>query len=145
MISDDIAYKLHALVYSIDREASKLVKQHSSINYPQFLIMLCFYQNPGQTQKFAANWLQLTEATISHMVKNLAVLGLLQLRKDVKDSRVNRVMTTNKGTKTVEYIYPKLTNIMEASYMSLGSKRVEQFSETLDELHKLINKGDKCE
>ena len=145
MITDDLAYKLHALVYSIDNEAAKVLKASSRVNYSQFLMILCFYQNSGQTQKFAAHWLQLTEATVSHTVKNLAKSDLLKISKDPQDSRVHHIYPTKSGTQIIKSVYPLLVKMMAEHYKSLGKKNVELFSSMIDELNKSINKGEKCE
>ena len=113
--SDTLNFRLHTLVYSLDQIAKMVLKKNSSINLPQFLTMLCFYENPGRTQKFAAAWLQLTEATVSHNLKKLRVGGYLEIRSG-NDARTKNVFLTPKGDELIKSMYPRIEKALASHF-----------------------------
>lgn len=106
--SETFSYKIHALVCALDEIADRLIREHGDLNFPQFELVLCVVENPGETQKSAARWLQLTEATISYTVKRLAQKKYLAIKDDPVDGRTKRLYATKKGEAAVKTIYPVL-------------------------------------
>lgn len=140
--SNTLSFKLHAIVCMIDEIASYLLKQNTNINLPQFLVLLCVYENPGSSQKFIANWLQLTEATVSYTVKVVIEKGYLKIESDKSDLRGNRVLITSSGRNLIEQAYPMYEKTLEKYFSVLSKSELNLF---VTYLNKIINsiEGDK--
>lgn len=132
--SNTLSFKLHAVVCLLDEVANKLLQEGSNISLPQFLIVLCVYENPGSSQKFIAKWLQLTEATISHNLKLVLKKDLIKIKTDEKDSRFNKVYVTKKGSKTIEFLYPIYEDSLSKNFSSINKNEHEILSNSLDKL-----------
>lgn len=137
-LSNTFSFKLHALTYTIDMIANKVLQEHSDINFPQFLVILCFTQNPGETQKFASDWLQVTEPTISHMVNNISKLSYLLVKKDSKDARKKCIYPTEKGIKIINEIYPIFEATLTPHISVISNKRLQQMIEDMDSIKNSI-------
>lgn len=123
--STTISFQLHSLVYAIDKLASDVLRRHTDINFSQFLIILCAYQNPGQTQKFAADWLQITEASVSYMVKKMIHEEYLRIEQDVSDSRAKKIYATQTGIDAIDKLYPLLEQALAPNLTILDAQERE--------------------
>lgn len=86
-IHSSLSFRLHTLVYTLDAIADRVITQSSSINFSQFLTLLCVYQNPNTTQKFVAGWLRVAEATVSYTIQKLSDAKLISVSKSTFDTR----------------------------------------------------------
>lgn len=142
MYENNISFRLHALVYSMDKLAAQVLRAHDSYTFPQFLVVLCVYSNPSVTQKFVADWLQITEATVSYTVKRLVAAGLITIEPSSKDSRSKSLSVTKEGATFVETIYPKLEEALTPHYKKLASKQVSELQAIINVLHTSMNEGE---
>lgn len=127
--SDTISYKLHAIVFIMDAIARNYIKNNSEITFEQFLVMLCIYENPWNTQKFLADWLQLTEATTSYMANRIEKMWFLEIIQDKNDKRSKKLYITNKWKTIIDKIYPALEWIMSKKLSQVWGAKIEQFNE----------------
>ena len=137
--SETLSYKLHAVVYSIDELSNRIFRDNSDVCFPQFLIILCAYQNPGHTQKFAAKWLQLTEAKVSYMVKVVHKKGYIEVKLDEDDLRTRNIYVTDSGKELIEHIYPILEESLGGLFSDIDPKAMADFMHGLDLVYKNLN------
>ncbi len=142
MYQNEISFRLHALVYSIDKIANQVLREHGSNTFPQFLVVLCVYTNPHSTQKFIADWLQITEATVCFTVKRLVAAGLIHVEADPNDLRTKRLTATSSGIKFIESVYPKLDQAIAPHYSKLTPKQLSDLMNSISILQTSINKGE---
>lgn len=119
--STTLSFQLHGLVYSIDKLAAELLKAESDINFPQFLIVLCAYQHPGCSKKYMADWLQLTEATVSSTSSKVFAKGYIKISADSKDARAKKIVVTRKGRQLVDRIYPIFEAALEPHFKAVSA------------------------
>jgi DNA-binding MarR family transcriptional regulator len=136
--SDTFSFKIHALTYSIDLLANNVLKKNSDINFSQFLILLCYTENPGKTQKFASNWLQITEATVSYMIKRMVSRGYLQIENDTTDGRIKHINPTLNCVKLIQYIYPLLEAALALHLANLANNQVNEMMKNADKITQSI-------
>lgn len=139
--SSTLSFRLHALVYSMDSLAGRVLKQHTDISFPQFLIVLCAHQNPGHSQRFAAEWLQITEATVSYLVKRVADNNYIEARKDAADSRAKRIYATHKGCRLIEELYPLLEQALAPHVNQLNNHELLGMTKAIDKLYASIQQS----
>lgn len=130
--SNTFSYKIHALTFTVDYLANAVLRQNSDINFSQFLILLCFTENPGQTQKFAAKWLQHTEATVSYMVKRMTGKGYLEVEQDPIDRRNKVIHPTLKGSTLMANLYPLLEEALMSHVEKIPSTELNTMMTNMD-------------
>lgn len=135
---ETFSYKIHALTYTIDALATAVLKNNSDLNFPQFLILLCFIENQGQTQKFASEWLQLTEATVSYMIKRMVKEGHLRVDLNPNDKRNKKIYATRKGVKAINHIYPLLEAALAKHLQQVSSSQIDRMIIEMDIIKKSI-------
>lgn len=140
--ANSFSFKLHALTFTIDKLANEILLKHSDLNFPQFLILLCYVEHPGQSQKFASEWLQLTEATISHMVIKVSKLGYLVVKDDIKDARKRNINPTSKGVTLIRHIYPVLENELAKHLAVIPMSNLNHMIKDMDKIKNSIT--NKC-
>lgn len=141
--AETFSYKIHALTYAIDMLAHQVLKQYSDLNFAQFLILLCFTENPGETQKFASEWLQITEATVSYMIKRMKTKDYLSIEGDVQDRRVKKIYPTSSGTATINRLYPLLEKALKDHLDTLSSEQIKVTTSVFDSLMQSIMQQNK--
>lgn len=142
--SDTISYKLHAIVFIMDAIARNYIKNNSEITFEQFLVMLCIYENPWNTQKFLADWLQLTEATTSYMANKIEKIWFLEIKQDEGDKRSKKLYLTKKWKSIIDKIYPALECIMSKKLSQIGGEKIEQFNEWVNLIFDTLIKECDC-
>lgn len=139
--SDTTSYKLHAIVFIMDHIAKTYIKQISKISFEQFLTMLCIYENPWHTQKFVADWLKLTEATLSYMINKLLQLEYVVVTTSNEDKRIKQLNLTTKWKKEIESIYPHLEEKMKNMFGWIWEDNLESFEKNVDSIFKMLIKN----
>lgn len=142
--SDTISYKLHAIVFIMDAIARSYIKNNSEITFEQFLVMLCIYENPWNTQKFLADWLQLTEATTSYMANRIEKMWFLEIKQDKDDKRSKKLYLTDKWKSIIDKMYPALEWIMSKKLTEIWGEKIEQFNEWVNLVFNVLMKECDC-
>jgi DNA-binding MarR family transcriptional regulator len=132
--ANTFSFKVHALTYAIDYLANQVLKKNSTLNFPQFLILLCYTQNPGQTQKFGAQWLQITEATVSYMVKKMFRQGYLSFVQDKDDHRIKHLFPSQQCIDSVQKLYPLLEKALSKHLYSVADQDMKVSLKVMDQL-----------
>ncbi|MBP7760553.1 winged helix-turn-helix transcriptional regulator [Candidatus Saccharibacteria bacterium] len=138
-IHSSLSFRLHTLVYTLDAIADRVITQSSSINFSQFLTLLCVYQNPNTTQKFVAGWLRVTEATVSYTIQKLSDAKLISVSKSMFDTRKNTVTLTPEGVTLVESLYAKLEESSKHLFSVLPKGRLAQLDTDVEKLVNTLN------
>jgi MarR family transcriptional regulator for hemolysin len=125
----------------MDKLARVVLKSNSDVNLPQFLAILCVYENPGQSQKFIADWLQLTEATVSYMVNKLSETDYLKFEKNSNDNKSRKVYVTKRGTGLVKKIYPLLEKTIEPHISIINDDKLFEMLKNIDAIKESIDKS----
>lgn len=130
--------QLHGLVHALDALGADILKKHSDLNYAQFQVLLCIYQNPGRSQRFAADWLQLTQATISHMIKGVQGAGYITVSPHPVDARTKELKATAKGAALVERLYPRFEATLGPHFAKVESRSLDELSCTISKIRDSI-------
>lgn len=142
--SDTISYKLHAIVFIMDAMARAYIKNNSEITFEQFLVMLCAYENPWHTQKFLADWLQLTEATTSYMANKMESIWLIEFKQDKLDKRSKKLYLSKKWKWIIDEIYPALEWLMSKKLTEIWGEKIAQFNEWVNLIFDALIKECDC-
>ncbi|MFZ2513310.1 MAG: MarR family transcriptional regulator [Candidatus Saccharimonadales bacterium] len=138
-ISSTLSFRLHNLVYALDAVADRIITQNSPINFPQFLVLICIHQNPEATQKFVAQWLRITEATVSYTVNKLVKAGYLEVGRSAIDNRKNVLKLTPEGGILVGRLYGQLEQAIKPLFATMPARRLARLDRDIDALLNVLN------
>ena len=145
--SSTLSFQLHSLVYGIDALAGRIVARHSDISFPQFLVLLCVFYNPATSQKHASHWLNLSEATVSYMVKILLAKGYISVTRPSTDVRQKLLDLTPSGRTVVDFVYPLLEEALRPHFLVLPEDELSRLLSSIEALQKSIHNtnNERCE
>lgn len=89
--------RIHKLVFLIDKEADRALREGGSLTFSQFLILRVAEDCGRAPQQLIARILGVTEASVSRQVKRLAREGLLRLHVNPANRRANILAATRAG------------------------------------------------
>jgi DNA-binding MarR family transcriptional regulator len=99
---DSLAYDLHAVTSRLDRLADRILAAETGTSYSRFLAL--YYISLGaDTQRALADWLGVTEPSVSRTVANLADAGLVSLGTHPEGGNRRMLRLTPAGVGTVEH------------------------------------------
>lgn len=97
--SKSFMYSLHETYFLVEKHLEEKLTEDGGITFSQFLIMLPLHCERTACQTEIADFLHLTEATVSRHISGMTEDGLLT-RKDDPDNRRKHILAlTTKGTK----------------------------------------------
>lgn len=143
---DTLSFRLHGLVYSMDKVASDFLRRKSNITLPQFQVIVCLYYHPNSNQSFIADWLQITEATTSHLAKQVITKGYVIAEQDPQDRRAKNLRATAAGMELVDELYPQLDALITPHYEVLTLAEREILLDSVKRVRtSIINREEKNE
>lgn len=95
-----LSYELHKLTARLDRAADGLLRSAEGISYSRFLALFAVRETGG-TQREVAEWLGLSEASMSRMASVLARDGLLSVDRVPGAGNRRRLRLTPEGARLV--------------------------------------------
>ena len=132
------SYKLHKLVFSLDREASRLVKTHLNISYRRVLFLVVLYNNKPLTQHELAGMLGYSDAAVSLMLKELREEGCLTVAPSPEHGRKKIVFLTQAG----ESIAQKASKLLDEKFAQLGRRagvELTTYAQSTEQLYQALN------
>ena len=105
MISDSgqLAYELHAAVARLDRAADRILRREHGISYRRFLPLFMLAEHGASSQRNLAEYLNVSEASMSRMALVLRDSGKLEIRADPDGGNRRRLALTPEGAALVRH------------------------------------------
>lgn len=140
---NSLGYSLHHLSFVLDRQADLLLQERLGIGFSQFKILMALQWQACTQQRYIAEYLGQTEASVSRQIKLLHELGLLK-NQISSHSRRERVTTlTTKGEKLANEAMKQLNKFYEPILSHLSSRQQETLSTILEIMHEEVCRSDK--
>lgn len=136
--------EIYCLRNFLDHYMAKELKD-LNISYTQALILCKLAEMPDKTatQKELKEFLQVTSASISTVIKRMIKNGLLSQKADVKDNRVNLISLTPKAVDLVSSVSACLKTADEKIGSNFSAAEKECLSSLLHTMqNKLSDKSD---
>lgn len=92
----DLAYELHDLVRTLDREAERILHPEG-LNYHRYVALVILSEHPGMTGRQLAGALGVTEAAASGIVRALIADGLIENTAGAGAGNVRHLRITTGG------------------------------------------------
>lgn len=82
LVERDLSRSLHALTARMDRAADRILRLEQGVSLRRFLALYAVRELGGPTQRELAEWMGVTEPSVSRMTRVLAAEELLEVRTD---------------------------------------------------------------
>lgn len=132
--SDTIAYKIHKVVFVMDKVADSSLQQKLNLTLSQFLILMAISQNPNITQIQVANFLEQTQAAVSRQIDVLKNKKLIEITKNEDNRRENLLFPTSLGRKVFTQANDVLHKTFDDLYKVMNDREKNQLEKSLDKL-----------
>jgi len=103
----------------LDRAADRILRAEQHVSYRRFLVLFMVGELGAPNQRTLAEWLGVTEPSVSRMIGTLARSGLLDAVPDSAGGNRRRLSLTPEGEKLVrrcgEILVGRLAALVEAS------------------------------
>ncbi|MFI6735135.1 MarR family winged helix-turn-helix transcriptional regulator [Nonomuraea sp. NPDC050451] len=97
----NLSFDLHVLTARLDRAADRILRAEHQVSYSRFLALTLVGKLGASTQRTLADYLGVTEPSVSRMTAVLAAEGLLDVQPDPDGGRKRRLSLTDKGKELV--------------------------------------------
>lgn len=145
-MSENLSFsqEIYCMRNFLDRYMTKELKD-LNISYTQALILCKLAEMPNKTatQKELKEFLHVTSASISTVIKRMIKNGLLLQKADSKDNRVNLISLTSKAANLVSSVSACLKSADEKINSVFSTQEKENFCALLHTMqNKLSDKSD---
>lgn len=130
-----LSYTLQHVASIMHRQADQVLQERLGIGMAQFRILTKLQERPQVQQRFLADSLGQTEASVSRQVKLLAEKGMLFVELNPKNRREHVSSLTAKGLKMTRAAQDILDEYHAPAFEALSDKERQQFQETLHSIH----------
>ncbi|GII34348.1 MarR family winged helix-turn-helix transcriptional regulator [Planotetraspora mira] len=93
----NLSFNLHVLTARLDRAADRILRAEHNISYSRFLALTLVGELGASTQRTLAEYLGVTEPSVSRMTAVLAADGLLDVQPDPAGGNRRRLSLTDEG------------------------------------------------
>ena len=132
-------------VYSTNLAYSRVYKpvlEKLGLTYPQYVTIICLWEEDDQTVKGLSEKLFLEPSTMTPMLKRLEAMGYVRRERDSEDERSVRISLTDAGRQLREKAFAYREITAKASGLSAEEFRVLQKA-IVNLRTNLINAGDR--
>lgn len=135
---DNLGYLLHHLASTLDRQSDQILLERLGIGFSQYKILMALKWHANVQQRFVAEYLGQTEASISRQIKLLADKGLVQTRTSPTNRRERITSLSGKGDRLVDAASSALNHYHAPVFNKLNEKQQKQLAESLMILHDCV-------
>jgi len=130
-----LSYLLQHTSSTMHRQTDQIMQERLGIGMAQYKILTILQERPGAQQRFLADSLGQTEASISRQVKLLQQKGLLSVLTNPQNKREHAAALTTKGVKFTEAARDIVEEYHSPAFEQLTDKEQEQLAGILQHLH----------
>lgn len=133
--ANNLGYLIQHVAAVMAKQADQLLQERISLSLSQFKILMVLQKNPQVQQRFIAESLGQTEASISRQIQLLKDKGLLTSKRNPLNLRKHVTTPTAKGEELTERAMKLLSEGFGDAYTAIGSDAVNQLLSSLHALH----------
>lgn len=136
--NNEIDYLLQHITSLLSRDSDQILLEQLGVGYSQYKILRVL--NPGAPvkQKFIADLLGQTEASISRQINLLINKGLINKTTDPRNKRVRLIVITSKGKKITNASALVLKRFHNRMFSEIHNKQLSELLNLLEILHNKI-------
>ena len=114
--SKSFMYAIHQTYFLIEKRLEHKLRDANGVSFSQFLILLGLHCKKRGSQSAIADFLYLTEATVSRHISALEKEKLLTRKEDPENRRKHILTMTPRGAKAFAGAYALITNELEEMF-----------------------------
>ena len=141
--SNNIGFLLQRLAFMLARINDQVLQERLGVGFSQFKILMILQWKPNVQQKFVANKLGQTEASISRQIKLLEDKGMLTVLVNPRNRREHVIKLTVKGERTIEKAFETLNTYHSPMFETLSEKQKQLLIESLSIMHDYVCRNEK--
>ncbi|MBE3012712.1 MarR family transcriptional regulator [Microbispora sp. NEAU-D428] len=126
----NLSLNLHVLTARLDRAADRILRAEHDISYSRFLALTLVGELGASTQRTLAEYLGVTEPSVSRMTAVLAADGLLDVQPDPAGGNRRRLSLTDEGKRRVTSIRREFEDRLAAVVAESGVPYAEYAEHT---------------
>ncbi|KAB8188014.1 MarR family winged helix-turn-helix transcriptional regulator [Microbispora catharanthi] len=126
----NLSLNLHVLTARLDRAADRILRAEHGISYSRFLALTLVGELGASTQRTLAEYLGVTEPSVSRMTGVLAADGLLDVQPDPAGGNRRRLSLTDAGKRRVTSIRQEFEDRLAAVVAESGVPYAEYAEHT---------------
>jgi DNA-binding MarR family transcriptional regulator len=107
----------------------------------QGILLMVISQNGGLTQSEIADWLKISPAAATKVIKRLEQEGYLERRSDEKDDRVSRVFIRPEGLAVIEDVQSSFKRLDDKTFKGFTEEDLVNFSNFLVRIQENLQSG----
>ncbi len=145
-MEQNLSLNLHVLTARLDRAADRILRAEHGISYNRFLALTLVGELGASTQRTLAEYLGVTEPSVSRMTGVLAADGLLDVQPDPAGGNRRRLSLTDEGKRRVTSIRQEFEDRLAAVVAHSGvpyaeyAEHTARLLETFDRLEREAGK-----
>jgi DNA-binding MarR family transcriptional regulator len=136
--ADEIDYLLQHLTSLSARHSDQFLQEQLGIGYAQFKILRIVGEGLPFKQKYIADVLGQTEASISRQIKLLMSEGYITAKKDPRNRRVHLIEITAAGEQIYRASLGVLGKYRSTLLNSMSDKKQQNLVDLLTDLHSTV-------
>ena len=140
--ANNVGYLLQHLSFVLARHSDQVLQEQLGIGFSQFKILMALQWHPNVQQKWIAERLGQTEASISRQIKLLQEQGFLTSLRNAQNRRQHITRPTPKGERITEKAMEILNIYHGPMFDRLSEKQRQQLQEILTIMHDHACSGD---
>jgi DNA-binding MarR family transcriptional regulator len=129
-MEQNLSLNLHVLTARLDRAADRILRAEHGISYSRFLALTLVGELGASTQRTLAEYLGVTEPSVSRMTAVLAADGLLDVQPDPAGGNRRRLSLTDEGKRRVTSIRQEFEDRLAAVVAHSGVPYAEYAEHT---------------
>lgn len=133
--TNNIGYMLQHLSFVLTRQSDQVLQEQLGIGFSQFKILMVLQTKPNVQQRWIADRLGQTEASISRQIKLLEKQGLLTSTRNVENKRQHITKPTLKGERLTDKALEILNRYHAPMFERLSYKQRQNLLESLSIMH----------
>ncbi len=140
--NNNIGYLLQHLSFVLARQSDQILLEQLGIGFSQFKILMALQKSPNVQQRWIAERLGQTEASISRQIKLLQDLGIVVRVPSPENRRQHITRPTPKGERLTIKAMEVLNSYHGPMFDKLTVKQQQQLTEILSIMHEYACRAD---
>lgn len=132
-------YSLHQTYFLTLKRLDSRLQKTQNLTFSRFLILLSFHCKGTISQQNVANFLHLTEATVSRHINGLTKEGLLKKTINVKNRREHILSLTDKGKEAFKRAHDEIESELEILFDHVTTKERDSTSIVFEKIITKLN------
>lgn len=133
--TNSLSYLLQHTSTIMHRQADQVLQEQLGIGMAQFRILMALQERSPVQQRFLAETLGQTEASISRQMKLLTDKGLVSIEVNPENRREHITLPTAKGLRLTHAAQDILADYHLPAFEQLSTKEKQQLTELLGHVH----------